>query len=416
MEMDNSHKEYRRSLFANVASNLRIRAFSVQMPVKYNRDFPDLGLRSVLFGGEKPFLEELPAVQKKENRMQVWMIQDTFRCHYFMGTDEEQGNTWLIGPYIMEDIKLNEINRICTHAGLKNADIQYMRQYYHTLPIIRDDNLMYAIIHSHCTEVYGPEGFDLLFWEMTFSKTPEAVESRQIQTEYLRDTVEYTYAQEAMMMRSISAGNRHGAKNAIRKMGAKGLEARTTSTIRDLKNFSIVFNTLCRIAAEEGGARAWDIDQYSRKISIQIENSSSVGELKMIRENMLDEYCSMVRKARQPQYSALILQMTDLIEARFSENLTLSVLADELNHSPNYLSLRFKKETGKSFSEYLAETRIAYGRQLLEDTDLSVAAVAGDCGIPDNNYFSRLFRQKEGKTPKEYRAEHRNRKAESAGK
>ena len=204
-------------------------------------------------------------------------------------------------------------------------------------------------------------------------------------------------------MNAISHGNHTGALAAIRKLEAKGVEARTTSTMRDMKNYTIVFSTLCRVAARQGGALPWDIDQYSRNLSLQIENASAVSVLKALRDNMLKEYCALVRNAHHSQYSALIQQMTDQIEGRFSQDISLTDLAKELSHSPSYLSLRFKSETGKTFSEYLAETRMTYAAHLLQDTDLPINQIASECGITDNNYFSRLFRKKNGMTPTQYR-------------
>ncbi len=129
----------------------------------------------------------------------------------------------------------------------------------------------------------------------------------------------------------------------------------------------------------------------------------------MIREAMLREYCAMARKARKQIYSTLIRQITDTVEARFSEHLTLRQIAEEISLSPNYLSLRLRKETGKSFSEYLTSVRMDCARRLPADTDLPIAAVAEECGIPDNNYFARLFRKEEKVTPREYRQLNRNR-------
>ncbi len=42
-------------------------------------------------------------------------------------------------------------------------------------------------------------------------------------------------------------------------------------------------------------------------------------------------------------------------------------------------------------------------RTLLRESEIPIAAVASECGFPDNNYFSRLFHQKEQMTPREYR-------------
>lgn len=168
-----------------------------------------------------------------------------------------------------------------------------------------------------------------------------------------------------------------------------------------------MFNTICRVAAGQGNVPPWEIDQCSREKSMQIENATSVKELLVIRERMLKDYCALVRGIRAPLYSPLVQQMVDLIEAHFAENITLVQVSEKLSHSSGYLSTRFKKETGKSFSDFLMNYRLTYARRLLEKSDLPVNTVAENCGIPDNNYFARVFRNNVGMTPTQYRKEKR---------
>lgn len=391
------------SLLMTMASDMRIQTARLSLPVKNNSGFPDLGLRSHLLGSSTRFEEELPPMETTAEKLRVWMLRDSFRCHYFMGTNPDRDQLWLFGPYLTEDLSLSDVNRRMDRIGLKNIDLQYLHQYYSTLPRIRDEHLLYSIVHNHCVESHGSDGFEIAYWEMAFVNPPKPAVNETVSSEYQRDTLEHVYAQERLMMDCIAHGNLHGALAAIHKLEKRGVESRSTSTIRDMKNFSIVFNTLCRIAASEGGVHPYDIDRYSRAVSMQLENAATYKELRPIRDTMLKEYCAMVRAVRQQTYSPAIQRAIDFIEARFSQNISLREAADELKLSTNYLSARFKKETGKSFSEHLTDVRIAYARQLLERTDLPISSIAEECGIPDNNYFSRVFRQTEGTTPRDYR-------------
>ncbi|XME02267.1 helix-turn-helix domain-containing protein [Lachnospiraceae bacterium C1.1] len=199
----------------------------------------------------------------------------------------------------------------------------------------------------------------LNFFEMELMRSPETVENDEGDSAYQRERLMQVYAQEKLMIDYISKENYYDAVSVIRKSNAQGLEARTDNNLRDVKNYSIVFNTIC----------------------------------------------SLVRNARPAVYSPLVQEMIDLTEAAFSEELTLKDIAEKLNHSSNYLSMKFKKETGKTFSEFLLEIRLRYAKELLSGTNLPIAAVAEESGIPDNNYFSRIFRQREKLTPREYRKE-----------
>ncbi|WP_241072326.1 helix-turn-helix transcriptional regulator [Achromobacter xylosoxidans] len=91
------------------------------------------------------------------------------------------------------------------------------------------------------------------------------------------------------------------------------------------------------------------------------------------------------------------------IGARLADNLTLNDAAAAAFLSPNYLAHLLKKETGKTFTELVAERRMALARDLLAHTARGVAQVAHAAGFADEAYFSRRFRQLEGVSPTGYR-------------
>lgn len=72
-----------------------------------------------------------------------------------------------------------------------------------------------------------------------------------------------------------------------------------------------------------------------------------------------------------------------------------------------YLRRLFLKETGKSPMAYLQQERIAEAKRHLSRTGESVTAVAALCGYSDVYVFCHAFKREAGKTPTEYRAETR---------
>ena len=78
-------------------------------------------------------------------------------------------------------------------------------------------------------------------------------------------------------------------------------------------------------------------------------------------------------------------------------------LAEELDITPNYLSTLFKKEIGKTFSEYLEDYRIECAAALLRESHLKVYEITSAVGYSDSRYFGKIFKEHFGKTPLEYR-------------
>jgi len=84
------------------------------------------------------------------------------------------------------------------------------------------------------------------------------------------------------------------------------------------------------------------------------------------------------------------------------ERLSLSHIASSLGVSASHMSRTFKRETGQTFEQYLAERRVEYARRLLLDPFNNVSDVARKCGFTDASYFARVFRKFAGCSPSEY--------------
>ena len=119
--------------------------------------------------------------------------------------------------------------------------------------------------------------------------------------------------------------------------------------------------------------------------------------------DMFRTYCRLVRKNSTNKYSLVVQKTVLLVDSDLSANLSLGTLAAVQDISPGYLSTVFKKETGKTVSQYIREKRINHAAHLLSTTHLQIQTVALHCGIMDVQYFSKIFKMQTGKTPKEYR-------------
>ncbi|MCI3920835.1 response regulator [Paenibacillus sp. TRM 82003] len=85
------------------------------------------------------------------------------------------------------------------------------------------------------------------------------------------------------------------------------------------------------------------------------------------------------------------------------ESLTLQQVAGQVHLNPNYFSELFKRETGRTFADYVREAKLRKAMALLADTPAKVAEVAHRVGYADLKHFNRLFKQFTGRTPTEYR-------------
>ena len=63
----------------------------------------------------------------------------------------------------------------------------------------------------------------------------------------------------------------------------------------------------------------------------------------------------------------------------------------------------FKRLTGKTFTHFVNEVRVAQACQLLSDEHLSIAAVSYDSGFNNLSHFNKQFRLVVGTSPRAFR-------------
>jgi len=90
-----------------------------------------------------------------------------------------------------------------------------------------------------------------------------------------------------------------------------------------------------------------------------------------------------------------------------SDALSLTSAAAAAFLSPNYLTHLIKKETGRTFVEWVTERRIARAKHLLANDNRRIKDIAFLVGYRDEAYFSRRFRQSVGQSPSDFRDMHR---------
>lgn len=127
------------------------------------------------------------------------------------------------------------------------------------------------------------------------------------------------------------------------------------------------------------------------------------GEIVDLLVEYVDRYMQVEKKDRLRQQHHLVRTIAGFIEERLQENWTVKQLAEQFGLNASYLSVLFKREMGKTISEFVQTTRIQRAIQLLQDPGIKVYEVADRVGIQTTAYFTYLFKKLVGCTPQEYR-------------
>lgn len=101
--------------------------------------------------------------------------------------------------------------------------------------------------------------------------------------------------------------------------------------------------------------------------------------------------------------SSVIQKAIAYIEEHIAQDLDREEIAGHVYLNPAYLSRLFKKETGRSLTDYIVEARIAKVKPMLESTNLKISDIAVAVGYDSFSHFTKTFKKLTGLTPQEYR-------------
>lgn len=99
-----------------------------------------------------------------------------------------------------------------------------------------------------------------------------------------------------------------------------------------------------------------------------------------------------------------VRQARDLLHDRFSERLTLSLIAAPLGVHPVHLATVFRQHYRCTVGEYIRRLRIEFACREIAATDAPLAQVALAAGFAHQSQFSRTFKSLTGLTPAQYRS------------
>lgn len=88
------------------------------------------------------------------------------------------------------------------------------------------------------------------------------------------------------------------------------------------------------------------------------------------------------------------------VDEFINEPLSLSKISSIVGLSPEYLSSLFKKETGKTLTEYINDRKLALAKRIILESATPLSEIAQSLGYENYNYFSRLFKARYAVSPK----------------
>lgn len=362
--------------------------------------FADFNYDVIFDSIEKSCLPDTVYVVKNE----LYMYHTIFK--FPKNIQQEYGYTLcIIGPLLFHALTHFEFQQLMEIYHIDKKYSRDLQTFYSQLPILESFDSWITIITTMCRTVFQKE-FHLI-QEHTPQSNLISMNFKDVisQPELALsvDAIEKRYAAENAMLQALKHGDYTEAILRYNKFVQYRVLPRTNDSLRNIKNFLIIANTLYRKSVEQAGIHPIYIDDLSRQLAIQIESCTSEAQLKPLGNEMIRKYCLLVKNHSREGYSDLIRRCLDYVEIHYMEQLSLNSLAKQLSVSSVYLSTLFKKEVGINLSNYIQDTRLTQSLILLNSTKLPIQEVAAQCGFLDMNYFSRVFKKKYKLSPRDYR-------------
>ena len=135
----------------------------------------------------------------------------------------------------------------------------------------------------------------------------------------------------------------------------------------------------------------------------EVVGASDINVLKRWFIEKIAEATNTIAKAQENIQRTPVEKALRYIDENYGKDISLDEMSQMMGISSYYFSKLFKNETGTNFIDYLTNIRINKAKELLDEGRLSVKEIGIEVGYPDPNYFSRIFKKNVGKSPSEYK-------------
>ena len=214
----------------------------------------------------------------------------------------------------------------------------------------------------------------------------------------------HRYSSEMLPYRYVRDGDMRALEASKALMSSPGTGRLSDDPLKNLLYLSICNITLVTRFAIEGGMDAEKAYNASDLYIRRYDKARTPEEIYAIHEEMLKFFVRSVAAAKkQSIYSKHVLRCIDYINSHLHEKIDCAALASSVGLNSSYLSALFKKQTGRSMTEFIIERRVEAADSLLRSSDYELTEIAEILNFSSYSHFARTFGKYKGMSPKKYR-------------
>lgn len=313
-------------------------------------------------------------------------------CDFSLNDREELDLIYVMGPVFWDSMSPRHIE---DSLNARNLSIQLKRTLLTTLKALP------VINHSRFIG-YGKMLHYCIHQKKISSQQFNFLSDDQATPPNLMHHNHGTWAAEQEMLKMVEEGNLNYVESLLVLSNTGQVGTASKNSLQNMKYLIIVHIALVCRAAIRGGLSQETGFSLADVYNHQIDECNSFEEMALIHSSMVADFVRRVHECRQKDsYSAPIRECCDYIRMHYTERLNIADIAARVGYTENYLSKKFKQETGQNIVEYVTAVKIDAAKTLLR-SQKSIAEISDMLGFQSQSYFGVQFKKATGYTPKEY--------------
>lgn len=212
----------------------------------------------------------------------------------------------------------------------------------------------------------------------------------------------YPIDTERELISYVIRGKRANALHTLNLLLSENLEQRQL-TPQQLDQFCLlVLATLSRIIQQLNMSFEEFVRAHKESLDI-VQNGESKERMVSAITTLFIAMIDTIDQQNEMMDNSTVQRMIEYIHDNYNKDLSLSMIAEEFNFSPGYVSIAFKNHSGENFKDYLNFYRVQQAKEMMrQQKDIKIGDLALMVGCNNTNTFIRMFRKYEGLAPGQY--------------
>jgi len=338
---------------------------------------------------------------------QVYFLGGILELSYIAIRLPTRDGTLIAGPCRLTAFSENRLRGILRPYALGTQQVRSIISYCRGQSVLSAEQFhqLGILLGRHVLELPEPVPHRSIEYQWSRNQPPQVPQPEPYGDVSQIRQIEMRYEASAALTEAVKQGNLGLALHLIWgiRTNVPSLN-RNPDPLRNLQNMCIVMNTQLRHAMEDRKIHPYRLDMVSTEIARKIETLKSTDEVQAFFAHIIRLYCDLALEKNYAHLEPFSRQAVVYIKNHLADNLTVRSTADALLVNANYLSGKFHREVGMTFTDFVNRERTDQAAALLRRTNMQIQQIAAAVGYNNTSYFAKQFLRFHGVTPREFRS------------